>query len=213
MSSEPHLRPTRRWKARRRQILDVAERVFAERGREGARMEDIAAEIGVRRPSLVYYFPDKDALYNAVMEDICSGILDLLPAESGPEALAALADRWVDFLSRRPDAARLLLREALSGTLSSQPRVVELLRTITRSYGGIRSSGARPGSGPDALHRALAIAGVSLFLTGAAAVIRKIWNWDPLSPANLRRQKETLRALSSPVRDRSRRSASARRGS
>ena len=51
----------------RRAVLDAGEELFAERGFEATRLEDIAVRVGIRRASLVYYFPDKRRLYDAVL--------------------------------------------------------------------------------------------------------------------------------------------------
>ncbi|MFJ7884174.1 TetR/AcrR family transcriptional regulator [Pseudomonas sp. NPDC096917] len=48
-------------------ILLGAEKVFAEKGFAGAAMADIAAEVGLPRSNLHYYFSTKTELYNAVL--------------------------------------------------------------------------------------------------------------------------------------------------
>src|SRR5258708_18267071 len=50
-------------------ILAAAERQFAKAGLAGARTEEIAAEAGVNKALLYYYFESKEHLYEAVIED------------------------------------------------------------------------------------------------------------------------------------------------
>src|ERR1700693_990807 len=50
-------------------ILRAAERIFAESGFGGARTDAIAAQAGVHKALLYYYFKSKDGLYRAILED------------------------------------------------------------------------------------------------------------------------------------------------
>jgi AcrR family transcriptional regulator len=54
--------------ARRAQLLDAAEAVFAEHGYQGTAMEDIAVAAGVARGLIYNYFRDKDELYLACVQ-------------------------------------------------------------------------------------------------------------------------------------------------
>ena len=50
-------------------ILAAAEEEFARAGLAGARTDAIAAQAGVNKALLYYYFDSKEALYAAVVED------------------------------------------------------------------------------------------------------------------------------------------------
>ena len=54
-------------------ILVAAEGLFAQKGFDATRLEDVAAAVGIRRASIVYYFRDKRELYDAVLEDVFGG--------------------------------------------------------------------------------------------------------------------------------------------
>ncbi|MCY7397486.1 MAG: TetR/AcrR family transcriptional regulator [Sphingomonas bacterium] len=49
-------------------VLAAATRLFAERGYNGTTIADVAAEAGVAKPSVLYHYPDKDALWTAAVE-------------------------------------------------------------------------------------------------------------------------------------------------
>ncbi len=55
---------------RRQQILDAAEKVFAERGLSGARMDDIVQASGLSKGALYWYYKSKDSVILALMERI-----------------------------------------------------------------------------------------------------------------------------------------------
>src|SRR5205823_10168160 len=54
-------------------ILKAAVREFAREGVAGARTDAIARSAGVNKALLYYYFKDKEALYQAVLDEVCSG--------------------------------------------------------------------------------------------------------------------------------------------
>jgi AcrR family transcriptional regulator len=64
---------------RERQMLAVAEEVFAERGYQDASMDDIARRVGVTKPMLYAYFGSKEGLLVAtiarVREDMTSAVV------------------------------------------------------------------------------------------------------------------------------------------
>ena len=96
----------------RAEIIAAAEHHFAERGFQDTRLGDIAAAVGIRRPSLSYHFAEKRELYTAVIESVFADWWQALPSGGGVvERLEAAMGSWVDFVAERPSAARLLLRE------------------------------------------------------------------------------------------------------
>ncbi|RJF93103.1 TetR/AcrR family transcriptional regulator [Sphingomonas cavernae] len=111
------MKPVRhaRGEATRQAILEAAETVFAEVGFATARLEDVAAAVGIRRPSIIYYFANKQELYDAVEEDIFACMhqqaLKGIAANDKPiDRLLGLLDGWLDFLVARPSAARIIQR-------------------------------------------------------------------------------------------------------
>jgi TetR/AcrR family transcriptional regulator len=112
----------------RAEIIAAAERHFAARGFQDTRLRDIAADVGIRRPSLSYHFSDKQDLYIAVLETVFADWSEGLPSGgSAVERLEAGMASWIDFVAAHPSAARLLLRE-----LAAQPeKIASFLRAGT----------------------------------------------------------------------------------
>lgn len=110
----------------REAILVEAGRLFAENGYDGTSLNDIAAGVGIRRPSLLHHFASKDDLYAEVFEELLSGWLERLSGALEPsdghvdtEALRgwAMVESTLvagfGFMAENPDYVRLIQREAL----------------------------------------------------------------------------------------------------
>ena len=76
--------------ARRQAILDAALSVFAERGFEAARLDDVAARAGVAKGTLYLYFRDKEALFEELVRGAVSPIIEAVSkAASAPDVPAS----------------------------------------------------------------------------------------------------------------------------
>jgi AcrR family transcriptional regulator len=102
-----------RGEATRGQLIAIATRIFAERGYEDTSIEAVLREAGVSRGSLYHHFPSKEALFEAVAEEVETsvGAQTLLAASGsqGPvEALHAGFVAWIR-LAGDPVVRRILL--------------------------------------------------------------------------------------------------------
>ena len=96
----------------RRDLLEAAARVFAQRGVNGASVDDVAAEAGYTKGAVYSNYGSKKALIDAVVSDRSSSVLefgfDAAASQQGPitEKARALGDR-LD--ATRPDQRDWLL--------------------------------------------------------------------------------------------------------
>ncbi|MDX1999333.1 MAG: TetR/AcrR family transcriptional regulator [Thermoanaerobaculia bacterium] len=127
--------------ARKREILRAAARVFRAKGVTGARMKDIADELGAAVGNLYYYFRDKADLLAFCQEDGLAGLLDLTTRVSaldlGPaERLALLiAGHVVQVNESTPGALAHLEVEGASAERraalhSGRARYEDVLRSV-----------------------------------------------------------------------------------
>jgi AcrR family transcriptional regulator len=107
-----------RGEATRGQLISIARRLFAERGYEDTSIETVLREAGVSRGSLYHHFPGKEALFEAVAEDVETSVgeqtLAAARGAGGPvDALRAGSLAWIR-LAGDPVVRRILLIDAPS---------------------------------------------------------------------------------------------------
>ena len=104
--------------ARRRKLLEEATRLFGKRGFEGTSLDAVATAAGVRKQTLLYYFPTKQGLFDACVDALIDGLeRSLRRVLGGPEegldrvesvirTLFRLAEHWPEFPLFMREAAR-----------------------------------------------------------------------------------------------------------
>jgi AcrR family transcriptional regulator len=114
--ADPAGRPNRnvaRGEATRGQLIGIATRMFAERGYEDTSIEAVLREAGVSRGSLYHHFASKEALFEAVAEEVETSVGEQTVAaasgSAGPvEGLRAGFVAWIR-LAGDPVVRRILL--------------------------------------------------------------------------------------------------------
>ena len=75
---------------RERQIVELAEQLFSERGYQGASMDELARRAGVTKPVVYELFGNKDGLFRSCLERsaerLATEVAEAVRAESEPEA-------------------------------------------------------------------------------------------------------------------------------
>jgi TetR/AcrR family transcriptional regulator len=180
-------------------ILAAAERVFARSGLAGARTDLIAAEAGVNKALLYYYFQSKERLYQAVLEDHFEQFnrqaLEVLGG-AGParEVLLRYVALHFDFISARRRHAPLFQQFMGAGGRFSQELVRKYFEPRGRAVGQLLERGMRDGEfrRADRFHTGISIVALIVFYFSAAPVLQMLGHVDAYARGSLKRRKQEV---------------------
>ncbi|MEJ2634191.1 MAG: TetR/AcrR family transcriptional regulator [Calditrichia bacterium] len=101
-------------------IIKAATEVFLQKGKEGARMQEIAGRAGINKALLHYYFRSKEKLYNQVftkeVSQVFEDFFESIPLEKRMEDfLHTFVFNYIDHILKHPQVVRFMLWELESG--------------------------------------------------------------------------------------------------
>jgi len=117
-------------------ILSGSEKVFAEKGYEGARMADLADASGLAKANLYYYFGTKEAIYQNVIEELLAKwdmAFHHISADKAPGlAIADYIRAKVEYSQKHPEASKIFAKEIIGGSRFLSKAKMRAIRVITR---------------------------------------------------------------------------------
>lgn len=134
---------------RRRQLIAEAVRLFGQNGLEGTSLDAVAEAAGIRKQTLLYYFPTKDALFDECLSEVAGRVAaSLEQALEGPgegwaraeaviRGLFRLAEEWPEFPS--------FIREASWRGPEAVSRIASQLDSLRRRAIGFLEQGMDDG--------------------------------------------------------------------
>ncbi len=192
--------PSRRDRPTRARILDAALDLFGLRGVDAVSLDEIARTVGVRKQTILYWFPSKEALVDAVLEEAAAELVVGIDA-----AIRSAPD---DPLERIDAVVRAVFRPAVR-----RPAMLGLVREVSRlpavqadrlrvhiqplvdrgvEYLRLEMDKGRLRAGDPGLTAALAYATITGIATEPEALRAVAWRPDT---AGLRRLRDELRAF------------------
>lgn len=166
-----------------RNILQVAEQLFADRGFDAVSIQAVAQNARVSKANVFHHFGSKEGLYLGVLRSACQRAAPLLQTlvkegEDFPARVEHFAKAHLAYLLAHPGTMRLLLRELLQSDARRGQELAEQAvgENFTRLIGILRE-GQRRGELRATVDPAIAAAllvGADVFLFQARPVLRHL---------------------------------------
>jgi AcrR family transcriptional regulator len=127
---------------RRRQILDEAIRCFAAKGFRGTTIRELAGRVGLTEAALYRYFPSKEALYQAIIDEKTASPHPIEPLEAAAQAsddravFGGLARSLLAAVEADPSFLRILLHTGLEGHELAAPFFASRVRHLREFVAG-----------------------------------------------------------------------------
>ena len=199
--SDPRFGTRRHPERSRAAILRAAVGEFAEHGIAGARTDAIARAAHVNKALLYYYFKDKDALYEAVLDHVFSGLRDrLLPvleSEVEPrEKMLEYAGRYFDYIAANPRFPRVVQGEWMRVGHKGNPQMLRIAREyfapIYRRVSEMLREGADKGQfrAVSPMDFLPSMVGIIIFYFSTAPAMKSLLKVDPLSKERIAERRQ-----------------------
>lgn len=191
-----HLGSRRQPELSRAAILSAAVEEFARDGIAGARTDAIAHAAHVNKALLYYYFKDKEGLYQAVLDQVFSGLLEkILHAITGPgspqERILAYAGAHFDYIAGNPLYPRIVLGEMTRMRLGKPHEferiAMKYFMPLFQKLAELLREGQKKGEfrAVDPEQFVPSMIAVIVFYFNSAPIMKLMSGEDPLSPERL----------------------------
>ena len=112
--------------------LPAAAELFAERGLNDTKIEDVAATTGIAKATLYYYFAGKEEILAFLLEDVLQHVADEVTAiveadGTAAQRLHAVISAQLRVMAQRPAVCRALIGEL--GRAARMPVIADMIST------------------------------------------------------------------------------------
>jgi TetR/AcrR family transcriptional regulator len=180
-------------------IVAAAQKIFAEQGVEGARIDAIARAARVNKALLYYYFRSKEDLHRFTLQSLFGEMRKQVGAalensETAQDSLVRYVNSYFEFAASHPDYPRVVQREVMGRGRSLEWIVQSAFGPLYRRLVAVIRSGIARGEfrRVDAQHTALTLIAMTVFYFAAAPVLGELWHCNPLAPGRVAARRRSV---------------------
>jgi TetR/AcrR family transcriptional regulator len=179
-------------------ILIAARTIFAEKGYNGAHVDEIAQRAGVNKATIYYQIGDKDTLYANVIHQVVGNTAQNIAAavaqvDSPEEKLKAYINCIASNVDKNPEFPSIMMREVASGGATLPRVVIEDIASVLTILVGILDEGKQKGvfieTVPFLIHMMI-VGTIILYKQAQPIKDRQLW-----LPATLKANDKKIKAL------------------
>ena len=190
-------------KSSRERILAAAEEIFAAKGIDGARVDEIANLAQVNKRMLYHYFNNKEDLYTYVLKinfekSIAAGKKAFNEKGDLKQQVAEAIRNYFYFLAANPNYPRLLTWEALQGGIYARRILPGVWEKELLSLKAILEKGLARGVFCPDLELEQVLSSIITLCSGYFAnkdFLVVLWEGDPFSPDNMEKRLQHITDL------------------
>lgn len=179
--------------ATRQRLVEAAEKVFVEKGRAAARVDEIAALAGTNKRMIYHYFGSKEGLYLEVLRLNFARVFALsgavLQGGGNPyERAVELIRRYFYFLAENPGFVRLVGWEILNNGRHAGRILPDFFDAGLLGLEAVLEDGVRAGlfrSDCDVRQLVISVAGLCHVYFSRAALVEAFWQQKITAPEML----------------------------
>jgi AcrR family transcriptional regulator len=184
----------------RERILDVALAAYGTEGYAATSLDALAEQLGVRKQTILYYFPSKQALFDAVVDEAALDLVQVFDEEAsrglrGIAQVEAIVRHVFRLAVRRPELLGLVREVTRPGSVTAERLAAHVAPTFDRAHDFLQremDAGRLRGSDPSMLLLSLysTVVGVATELE-----VQRALGMPPSLRATVARRQELIRFL------------------
>ncbi|SFG15680.1 transcriptional regulator, TetR family [Desulfotomaculum arcticum] len=187
----------------KQRILQSAEKIFAQKGLDGARVDEIAELAKINKRMLYYYFGSKENLYQAVLNRnfnkiYTTGMLAVQEGSGPREKAEQVIRSYFYFLAENPEYVRIMGWEAMQGGKYARELLPDYLWESWPVLNEIMKSGVQEGlfrPHIDIRQVLVSVNSLCLFYFTRRYMLQFMWEEDIISPAMLEKRLQHILEL------------------